>query len=108
MGFSLAAATAIVGVSILFAMEIIVSTTVPTFTDEIEAFNNKKDRIIDQKQTSIDITDTVWDNPNTVISVDNTGSIPVNTSNYNILVNGISKQFTCSASFIYPEQTVLF
>jgi archaellum component FlaF (FlaF/FlaG flagellin family) len=108
MGFSLSAAAAIVGVSILIAMGVIFSAIFPTFNSEINTLQNKKDRLIEQKQTSIDITDTDWDNPNTVISVDNIGSLPINTSNCNILRNGISKEFTCSVPFLYPEKTALF
>lgn len=108
MGLSLVAAAAIVGVAVLISIEIIVGTTIPTITEVHESYEDMKDRSIEQVQTDIDITGAVWSAPNTIITVDNTGSEIVNTSYCNVLFNGTSKQFTCSVSYIYPEQTASF
>ena len=58
MGFSLVAAAAIIGVSIVMAIEIIVGTTIPTITDVHDSFDDMRDRAIDQVQTDINITNT--------------------------------------------------
>jgi archaellum component FlaF (FlaF/FlaG flagellin family) len=108
MGFSLVAAAAIIGVSILMALEIIVGTTIPTITDLHDSYEDMKNRAIEQVQTDINITNAVWADPNMIISVDNTGSETINTSYCNILRNGESKTFTCSVSYLHPEQTALY
>ena len=53
MGFSLVAAAAIIGVSVLIAIEVFVGSTIPVFTDVHESFNNMKNRAIDQVKTDI-------------------------------------------------------
>ena len=108
MGFSTVAATAIIGVSVVMAIEIIVGTTIPAITDIHDSYDEMRDRAIEQLQTDITITAAVWNNPNMEISVENTGSVTLNTSKFNILYNGVSKSFTCSISYHYPEQTVVF
>jgi archaellum component FlaF (FlaF/FlaG flagellin family) len=108
MGFSVVAAVAIIGVSALVALEVIVGTTIPTLTEVHEAYDEMRDRAIEQVQTDITITNAVWNDPNTEITVENTGSITFNTSNCNILLNGFTKEFTCSVSYLHPEQTALF
>ena len=57
MGFSLVAATAIIGVGLVMAIEILVGTTLPTMTDVHESLKDMKNRAIDQIQTQISITD---------------------------------------------------
>ena len=108
MGLSLVAAAAIVGVAVLISIEIIVGTTIPTITEVHESYEDMKDRSIEQVQTDIDITGAIWSDPNTIVTVDNTGSEIVNTSYCNVLFNGASKQFTSTVSYIYPEQTASF
>lgn len=108
MGFSLAAAAAIIGVALLISLELIVGTTIPTITDVHEAYDDMKDRSIDQIQTDIKITNAVYVLPNTLISVDNNGSTTINSTNCNVLLNGVSKTFTCTLSHIHPEQTAIF
>jgi archaellum component FlaF (FlaF/FlaG flagellin family) len=53
MGFSLVAAAAIVGVSLVMGLEIIVGTTIPTITNINESYNEMRNRAIDQIQTNI-------------------------------------------------------
>jgi len=108
MGFSLAAAAAIIGVAVLISMELIVGITIPTITDIQKSYDNMKDRSINQLQTDIAITNAVFVEPNTLISVDNIGSTTINTSSCNILLNGVPKIFTCTLSNIHPEQTAIF
>lgn len=112
MGFSLVAAAAIIGVSILMAIEIIVGTTVPTLTDVHDSFDGMRDRAIDQVQTAINITDVTSEangsNYDINVTVENTGSTTLKTIYFNILVNGTDKEFTCSKSYLHPENEVYF
>lgn len=112
MGFSLVAAAAIIGFSVVMAIEIVVSTTVPTILDVHNAFDEMKDRAIDQIQTGVNITDVTSEvngsNYDINITVKNIGSVTLKTSYFNILVNGTDKSFTCSKIYIYPENEVYF
>lgn len=112
MGFSLVASVAIIGVSILISIEIIIGATIPTITDMHESFDDMKNRAIDQVQTDINIT-TVTTSPNGSnydinITVENSGSVTLKTSYFNILINGTEEQFTCTKSYLHPENEVYF
>lgn len=110
MGFSLVAAAAIIGVAIVMAIEIIVGTTIPTITDVHESLKDMKNRAIDQIQTEISVTDVTstanGSNYDINITIDNTGSVSLETGYFNILINGTEKAFTSSKRFIYPENEV--
>ncbi len=112
MGFSLIAAAAIIGLSIVMAIEIIVSTTIPTVNDVHNAFDNMRDRSIEQVQTDINITGITSEvngsNYDINITVENTGSVTLKTIYFNILVNGTDKPFSCSKTYLYPEKEVYF
>ncbi|OGS40170.1 MAG: hypothetical protein A3K77_03570 [Euryarchaeota archaeon RBG_13_31_8] len=112
MGFSLVAATAIIGVSLIMCLEIIVGTTIPTITDLNKSFDYMRNRAIDQVQTNIDIISVTSEingsNFDINITVENIGSITLQTSNFDILINGTKNEFTCSKSYLYPEGEVYF
>lgn len=112
MGFSLSAAAAIIGVSILIATEIIVGSISPTFEDFNESYYDMKNRLIEETQTSINITSVSTTingaNHNISITVENTGGVVLNTSYFNILINGSNKQFNSSKPYIYLENTAYF
>ena len=112
MGFSLVAAAAIIGVSVLIAIEVIVGTTIPIFTNVHESFNNMKNRAIYQVQTEINITSVTTEvngsNTDINITIKNVGSISLETSYFNILINGTSKEFTYSNLYLHPENEVYF
>jgi archaellum component FlaF (FlaF/FlaG flagellin family) len=112
MGFSLVGAAAIIGVSILMSIEIIVSTGVPTIINVDDAFDEMRNRAIDQVQTDINITGVTSIVNGTGydinISVENTGSITLKTTYFDILINGIKYDFSCSKSYIHPENNVYF
>jgi len=108
MGFSLVGAAAIIGVSILISIELIVGSTIPTITNVHDSYEEMRDRSIEQVQTDITITAAIWNNPNMLVAVDNTGSVTLNTSSFNILFEGVSKTFTCSVPYHYPGQTAIF
>lgn len=112
MGFSLVGAAAIIGVSILMGIEIIVSTTIPTLIDVHDAFDDMRDRAIAQVQTDINITDVNsianGSNYDINITLENTGSVTLETTFFNILINGTKNDFSCSKSYIHPENKVYF
>ncbi len=112
MGFSLSVAAAILGVSILIAAEIIIGSIPPTFEDANESYYDMKNRLIEETQTNVNITsvDTTINgaNHNISIVIENIGSVVLNTSYFNILINGTNKQFNCSKPYIYLENTAYF
>ena len=112
MGFSLAAAAAIIGVSTMIIIGTIVETLLPTMAEVNDSYDDMKDRAIDQIQTDINITGVTTpangSNYDLNFSVENTGSITLKTSYFNILINGTAHQFTCTKSYLYPESSVYF
>ena len=112
MGFSLVAAAAIIGVSILISLELMIGTTIPTLTDMYDSYDEMKDRSIDQFQTNINITSvTTWDNGTNFdlnFTVNNTGSITLKANYFNVLVNGTRHTFTCEKPYLYPDKQIWF
>jgi len=112
MGFSLVAATAIIGVSLIMCMEIIVGTTIPAVSDINKSFNYMRDRAIEQVHTLIDITSVSYilngSNYDINITVENIGTITLQTTHFDILIDGIKNDFTCSESYLYPGDQVYF
>ena len=112
MGFSLAAAAAIIGVSTLIVIGTTVENILPTMTDTNDSYDDMKNRAIDQVQTDINITSVITpsngSNYDLNFTVDNTGSVILETSYFNILINGTAQQFTCTGSYLYPENEVYF
>lgn len=112
MGFSLTAATVIIGLSVLIAAEIIIGAFSPMVEDINESYDDMKNRIVDQVHTGINITNVATTvngaNHNISITIENTGSVVLNTSYFNILVNGTDRQFVCSKSYIYIENIAYF
>jgi len=112
MGFSLVGAAAIIGVSILMCIEIIISTTIPVLTDVDNAFDDMRNRAITEVQTDINITDVTslvnGSNYDINIIIENTGSVTLETEFFDILINGTRNDFTCSKSYIHPENEVYF
>jgi len=112
MGFSLAAAAAIIGVSTLIVIGTTVENILPAMIDTNDSYNDMKDRGIDQVQTDINITSVITpsngSNYDLNFTVDNTGSVYLETTNFDILINGTAQQFTCGESYLYPENEVYF
>jgi len=112
MGFSLVAASVVIGVSFLIVMEILTGNLLPTISDINDSYDDMKDRAIDQVRTDINITGVSTSanesNYDLNITVENTGSISLKTGYFNILINGTYQQFTCSKSYLYPEKKVYF
>ena len=112
MGFSLTASFAIIGVSLLISIEILTGGIIPTIVDTDESYNDMVDRTIEMVQTDINISSVAIYvnglNYDHNISVKNTGSITLNTSDFTILINGVSQMFRCADAYLYPEQHTTF
>jgi archaellum component FlaF (FlaF/FlaG flagellin family) len=112
MGFSLIAAAAILGFTLFMAAEIITSDVLPTIEGINDSYGDMKDRLHDQLQTDINISAVSRSvngaNYDYNISVQNTGSISLYTEDFIILINGTGYPFTCSHSYLHPENTVYF
>lgn len=112
MGFSIVAASAIIGVSVLISIEILTGSLLPTITDIDDSYNDMVERIVDSAQTNINITSvTVTINGSNYdhnISLENTGSVTLDTSNFIILIDGESQEFRCSDPYLYPEKISYF
>jgi archaellum component FlaF (FlaF/FlaG flagellin family) len=112
MGFSLAAATAIIGVAVLISLELIVGTTIPTITEIHNSYDEMRNRAIDQLQTEISIADASTSanasNYDLNITVENTGSITLKTQNFDILINGTKYNYECNKEYLYPTSQVYF
>lgn len=112
MGLSVSAATAIIGVSILISLEFMVANVIPTFTDTDDAYKEMKDRAIDKLQTDINITSITStgnaSNYDLNFTVKNTGSVSLEISYFNILVDGNEYSFTAEKDYLYPEKTSWF
>jgi archaellum component FlaF (FlaF/FlaG flagellin family) len=112
MGFSMIAATAVLGLTLFMAVEIITSDLLPTLEDMNTSYVDMKERMQNQLQSAINITTVVRSaNASTFdynISVKNTGSTTLFTKDFIVLINGSGHQFTCSHETLYPENTAFF
>ena len=112
MGFSLVGAFAIIGVSILMVFGIFTGDLLPAITDYNDAYDNMKDRIIDQVQTDISITNVTTpsngSNYDLNFTVENTGGCTLKTDDFNVLINGTSRSFSCESSYLYIDSSVFF
>jgi archaellum component FlaF (FlaF/FlaG flagellin family) len=112
MGFSLIAAAAILGFTLFMAAEIITSEVLPAIEGINDSYGDMKERLHDQLQTDINITvvsrSVNGTNYDYNISVQNTGSVTLNTEDFMILINGTGYPFTCSHKYLHPENTEYF
>lgn len=112
MGFSLVASFTVISVSILIAIEIFTGNLFPIITEVDESYDDLVDRTVELAQTDINIstvsTSAFGENYNHSITIQNTGSITLNTSGFTILINGVFQQSNCSDSYLYPEKETYF
>ena len=112
MGLSLAAAAAIIGVSTLVAIGTLTGTLLPVTTDIYDSYKEMRNRYVDQIQTDIIISGVTNSSNGTNydinITVENTGSTNLETRHFNILINGEIQGFTCSSSYLFPEEEIYF
>ncbi len=107
MGFSVSTATAIIGVTIVMALEVSLGAMIPMYTNIQESYQDMKTRSIDELQTDITINDVnVTANASLHdlnITIKNTGCIVLEREYITILIDGVIKDFTSSSAYLYPE-----
>ena len=110
MGFSVSAASCIIGISFLIAVEIFSGTVFPLVSDVHEAYEEMTDRKVERDQTDIKIVNVTTTANGTgfydyTISVENTGSITISLAKCNLLVNGTIVSFYTTTTYLFPEQS---
>ncbi|HEC81515.1 MAG TPA: hypothetical protein ENI42_03705 [Thermoplasmatales archaeon] len=111
MGFSTIAAAAIIGVCVLMALNTFSGSVIPALSELNDAYEELGDRMVKRVHTEVVITGvsatsgTPFD---LLITVKNNGSETLETSKFTVLVNGTLYSFSCSTSFLYPENTAVF
>lgn len=112
MGLSIVGATAIIGVSLVIALELLMGSVFPAITDSNISFKDLKNRSIEQAQTSINVTSISTSangsNYDLNITLENSGNMPLETNDFNILINGTNHVFTCGKKYLYPESQAFF
>ncbi|RLF93869.1 hypothetical protein DRN50_06515 [Thermococci archaeon] len=112
MGFSTIGATLIIGISIIAMLSIFSTEILPVVFDINDSYRDLENRILEKSQTSINITNVTLSNVGgnllLNVTVKNTGSVSLNTSDFSILVNGTKKSFTATKSVIHPEKEAIF
>jgi archaellum component FlaF (FlaF/FlaG flagellin family) len=111
MGLSVAAAAAIIGVSTLIASGYILGSVLPATSNYADSFDDMRNRAVEQIQTDVNITScatTPASDYDLNITLKNTGSTVLKTSDFNILINGTNQEFTCTKSYLYPENKTYF
>ena len=112
MGFSLVAAFAVIGVTVLISIEIFTGAMLPTLTDFDGSYDEMIERKIDRVQTNINITNVSTlvngSNYDHNITVKNTGSVTLKTTDFTILINGTKQQFICLDPYLYPQRNSYF
>jgi archaellum component FlaF (FlaF/FlaG flagellin family) len=112
MGFSLIAAAAILGFTLFMGVEIIVSDLLPTIEEINISYAEMNERIQEQCRTGINITrvERILNGTNYeyTISVQNTGSTTLQTSDFIVLINGSQCDYLVSRQYFYPDNTIDF
>ena len=108
MGFSVAAASGIIGISILVIIELSVGTIFPTIQDVSESYSEMKNRALEQLQTDINILSVNASingtNHDLIITLQNAGSITIDLLKCHVLINGSTFQFQSSNDYIHPQK----
>lgn len=112
MGFSLIAAAAILGFTLFMGVEILASDLLPTIEGITTSYAEMKYRLHQQLHTGINITlvERVLNGTNYqyTISVQNTGSITLHSSDFTVLLDGSQVNFSVSSQYLYPENVIYF
>jgi archaellum component FlaF (FlaF/FlaG flagellin family) len=107
MGFSVSAASGIIGISILLIIEVSVGTIFPSIQDTSESYMEMKNRALDQLHTDITITSvntTVnGSGHDLLITIQNTGSTTIDLARCDVLINGSTYGFQASNEYLYPQ-----
>jgi len=112
MGLSVSVASAIIAVSVIIVIEISLGNLLPVVSNLNDSYESFKDRAVDKIQSDININN-VSTTPNGSgydlnITIENTGSIVIDTNYCNVLVNGTFYPFYSSKNHLYPKKTSYF
>jgi len=111
MGFSLSASFAIIGATVLVAIEIFTGVIIPDATDIADAFQDRINKDIKTLQTEIEITDvnlTINDsNYDFQVNLTNTGSQPIKLGYCQILIDGVVYTFTTEIPYVLPLNSTI-
>jgi len=112
MGFSLIAATAIIGVTIFIAVDILLGGLTPAVQNITDSYKELKNRMIEQIHTNINITNlSLIENGSANdynLTIKNTGSVTLKTTDFHVLINGTTYTHRCSQTYLYPDDLVYF
>lgn len=107
MGFSTAAAAAIIGITMLMVIEISLGTILPVYVEIQESFIDMSKRARDMLQTSIYISSvniTVNGSGYDLnITLENTGSTVIDMRCTHVLIEGINVSSSYSCTYLYPK-----
>ena len=107
MGLSVVAAAAIIVVSLCISVEVLTSGLLPSLDEINDSYTDLKERRVDSVQTDLNITSVNrsinGSNYDYNISLENTGSVSLKTSDFVVLVNGTSCSFSCSLLYLHPR-----
>lgn len=99
MGFSVSGSVAIVSIGVLVAFGVMFPAVIDSNHQVSEAQSTQSDRILDQQNTEIHINDSRYDGTNLTVEVVNEGTVTLEVSETDILVDG---------EYVTPNQTTVY
>lgn len=88
MGFSVSGATAIIFLAMFVSFGIAYSAAYNGFERVTDAESDHDDRMLDRRNTALDITATNYSDGNLTVAVNNTGSTALDVTDTDVLVDG--------------------
>ncbi|MBN2066573.1 MAG: hypothetical protein JW771_07195 [Candidatus Thermoplasmatota archaeon] len=112
MGFSVSAAAAIIGVTLIMAVGSLTAELLPSLTETNDSFASMKERAIARVQTDIAIknvsTPANGSNYDLNFIVENMGSVTLKTRYFTILINGTQYHYSSTSDYLYLTGEVNF
>jgi archaellum component FlaF (FlaF/FlaG flagellin family) len=109
MGFSLSASFAIIGATVLVAIELFTGAVIPDTMDIADAFQLRLDHDIKTSQTKINISGVTvtlnGTNYDFQINLTNTGGQPICLFECQLLIDGVVTPFNSDDSYLLPLNT---
>ena len=111
MGFSLSASFAIIGATVLVAIEIFTGVIIPDTTDIADALQDCLEKDIKKAQTEIEISDVSLtingSNYDFQVNLTNTGSQSIKLDDCQILIDGMMFSFTTEIPYVHPLNSTI-
>ena len=113
MGFSLIAASCVIGISLLIVFETFSGTIAPLVSDVHTAYEDMMNQKIEKAQTNLAIMNVSTNTNGTdsydlTIIVKNNGDTTISMSDCNLLLNGILRSFHTSNTLLFPQEESQF